>query len=46
MVLKKDKAMEGTCFALKSLSKKAVVDGGQLQHIKDEKAVCAYVNNG
>lgn len=39
MVCKKDKAMEGTCFALKSLSKQAVVEGGQVQHIKDEKAV-------
>lgn len=39
MVRKKDNAMEGTCFALKSLSKQAVVEGGQVQHIKDEKTV-------
>ncbi|CAM9686781.1 unnamed protein product, partial [Sphacelaria rigidula] len=45
MVLKKEKAMEGTCFALKSLSKKAVVDGGQVQHIKDEKAVLELFNH-
>lgn len=41
MVRKRDKAMEGVCFALKSLSKKAVMEGGQVQHIKDEKTVRA-----
>lgn len=39
MVRKKEGAMEGCLFALKSLSKLAVVEGGQVQHIKDEKSV-------
>lgn len=39
MVRKKEGAMEGALFALKSLSKLAIVEGGQLQHIKDEKTV-------
>lgn len=39
MVCKKEGAMEGDLFALKSLSKLGVVEGGQVQHIKDEKSV-------
>lgn len=39
MVRKKEGAMEGCLFALKSLSKLGVVEGGQVQHIKDEKSV-------
>lgn len=39
MVRKKEGAMEGALFALKSLSKLGVVEGGQVQHIKDEKSV-------
>lgn len=39
MVRKKVGAMEGCLFALKSLSKLGVVEGGQVQHIKDEKSV-------
>ncbi|CAM9132557.1 unnamed protein product, partial [Scytosiphon promiscuus] len=39
MVRKKEGIMEGSSFALKSLSKLGVVEGGQVQHIKDEKAV-------
>ena len=39
MVRKKEGAMEGAFFALKSLSKRGVVEGGQVQHIKDEKSV-------
>lgn len=39
MVRKHEGVMEGVLFALKSLSKHAVVEGGQVQHIKDEKAV-------
>lgn len=31
--------MKGTFFALKSLSKRGVMEGGQVQHIKDEKTV-------
>lgn len=39
MVRKKAGAMEDALFALKSLSKLGVVEGGQVQHIKDEKSV-------
>lgn len=39
MVRKTGGAMEGGLFALKSLSKQAVVEGSQVQHIKDEKKV-------
>lgn len=39
IVRKKEGIMEGTLFALKSLSKLGVVEGGQVQHVKDEKAV-------
>lgn len=39
MVRKKKGIMEGVMFALKSLSKRAVVEAGQVQHIKDEKKV-------
>lgn len=39
MVWKKEGVMQGALFALKSLSKLGVVEGGQVQHIKDEKTV-------
>lgn len=39
IVRKKEGVMEGCLFALKSLSKQGVVEGGQVQHIKDEKSV-------
>lgn len=44
MVRKKEGAMDGEFFALKSLSKLAVVEGGQVQHIKDEKSVSRFKN--
>lgn len=39
MVRKKEGVMGGALFALKSLSKEAVVEGGQVHHLKDEKNV-------
>lgn len=39
VVRKKDGIQEGETFALKSLSKLAVVECGQVQHIKNEKGV-------
>lgn len=39
MVRKKEGVMGGALFALKSLSKDAVVEGGQVHHLKDEKHV-------
>lgn len=39
MVKKREKPMQGRRFALKSLSKHAVVDGKQVDHVLDEKAV-------
>lgn len=43
MVRKKEGVMEGCLFALKSLSKLGVVEGGQVQHIKDEKSVRVWM---
>eukprot|EP00903_Cladosiphon_okamuranus_P016069 g14834.t1 len=45
MVRKKEGVMEGCLFALKSLSKLGVVEGGQVQHIKDEKSVLELFNH-
>ncbi|CAM9614196.1 unnamed protein product [Ectocarpus sp. 6 AP-2014] len=45
VVRKKQGVMHGNFFALKSLSKRGVVEGGQVQHIKDEKTVLELFNH-
>ncbi|CAM9133998.1 unnamed protein product [Ectocarpus fasciculatus] len=45
VVRKKQGVMKGNFFALKSLSKRGVVEGGQVQHIKDEKTVLELFNH-
>lgn len=46
VVRKKQGVMHGSFFALKSLSKRGVVEGGQVQHIKDEKTVSDSLGDG